>query len=154
MLSKPKPPRKVKRGTLVKKAHALMREIVMLRDKGCVCPVPKHGHSGARQAGHIIPSTKGGSRFSLYNVHEQCAGCNLRHRTHWEVYEGWFIDKFGHEKWDAVREESKNEGLKSYELEKLIVELEGILGTIQEFHDYKPYFSQNEILLGQWEFKY
>lgn len=151
-IGKPKPPRKVSRGLLVRKAHALVREIVMLRDKGCVCPPPKKGHSGARQAGHIIPSTKGGSRFSLWNVHEQCSACNGRHShpNDYHVYQGWFQDKFGHEAWDAVREESKNEGLKSTELQELLLQLEEILEVMDKFPEYKPYFSQNEILSGEW----
>jgi hypothetical protein len=148
--SKPKPLRKVKRGLLVRKAHALIREIVMLRDKGCVCPPPKKGHSSIRQAGHIIPSTKGGSRFSLWNVFEQCSSCNSRHTRDWQIYEGWFIDKFGHDRWDEVREESRNEGLKSTELQELLLQLEEILEVMDKFPEYKPYFSQNEILSGKW----
>lgn len=155
-LGKPKPTKKVKHGALVKKAHALMRDIVLLRDKGCVCPPPKKGHSGARQAGHIIPSVKGGSRFSLWNVHEQCAACNGRHTrpSDYHVYQGWFQDKFGHERWDAVRKESENEGLKAYELQELIVQFENMLAMVKSFPAYAPYFTQNEILSGQWQFKY
>lgn len=153
-LGKSKPEKKPKHGALVKKAHGLIRDIVLLRDKGCVCPPPKHGHSATRQAGHIIRSVKGGSRFSLWNVHEQCSGCNTRHVRDWQIYEGWFIDKFGHGMWDYVRAESRNDGLKTYELLELIVQLEKILDMMKQFPDYKPYFTQNEILSGQWQFKY
>ena len=150
MYSKPKPPKKVKRGSLVKKAHALIREIVMLRDGGCVCPPPKNGHSSTRQAGHIIPSTKGGSRFSLWNVHEQCSSCNGRHTRDWQIYEGWFEDKFGHYMWKLVRQESEYGGLKSYELEELIVQLKKMLETMKDDDGFKPYYFQDEILSGNW----
>ena len=66
MISKPKPKRKQKKGRKpVKKvsshgarkkvAHALLRDIVLMRDKECVCPAPKNGHSAILQAGHWKP---------------------------------------------------------------------------------------------------
>lgn len=155
MIGKPKPAKKIKTGTLRKKAHALMREIVLLRDGGCVCPPPSKGHSGARQAGHIIPSTKGGSRWSLWNVHEQCAACNGRHVRDYHIYQGWFEDKFGAEAWRNVREESKNDSLKPYELEEIIVQFGDILAKQKLWselgQEFKPYFTQAEILSGAWK---
>lgn len=150
-LSKPKPPKKPKHGALVKKAHALMREIVILRDKNCVCPPPKNGHSAIMQAGHIIRSVKGGSRFSLFNVHLQCSSCNSRHVYDWHVYEGWFEDRFGSMLWKTVRDESKNPGLKTYELQELIVQLEEILEKQKLNPEFKPYFTQQEVLNGSWK---
>jgi hypothetical protein len=144
---------KIKRethGTLVKKAHSLIREIVMLRDGYCVCPPPQKGHSSIRQAGHIIRSTKGGSRFSLWNVHEQCSSCNSRHVRDWQVYQDWFERKFGSDKWLAVQDESKEIGLKTYELTELICQLSLILKKQKENIEFKPYYTQKEILSGAW----
>lgn len=148
---KPAKPKRALHGVLRKRAHSIIRDIVLLRDGRCVCPPPQNGHSAVRQAGHIIPSVKGGSRFSLWNVHEQCSSCNGRHTSHWYIYEGWFIDKFGNDRWNLVRDESRNDGLKTPELEELIVQLDSILDRIKAFPEWKPYFTQNEILTGEWK---
>lgn len=157
---KPKPPkthkirkprsRRETHGVLIKKAHSIIREIVMLRDGHCVCPPPERGHSAIRQAGHIIRSVKGGSRFSLWNVHEQCSSCNSRHTRDWQVYQDWFERKFGSERWIAVQDEAKNDGLKTYELKELICQLLEILEKQKKDKSFKPYFSQREILSGVW----
>lgn len=150
MAPKPKPPKKLTHGKLIEKAHSVLREIVLLRDGGCVCPPPKLGHSKVLQAGHIIRALKGGSRFSLWNVHVQCKSCNRRHVDDWQVYEGWFIDKFGHAQWDNARAESLNEGLKSYEIEEIIVQLNLIHEKQKSDPSFKPYYTQTEILSGAW----
>lgn len=157
MKSKQKPQKKVKIGKLKKKCHALMREIVLLRDGGCVTPPPSKGHSKVRQAGHIIPSVKGGSRWSLWNVHEQCSSCNGRHAQagNYHIYQGWFEDKFGAERWKNIRDESLSDGLKSYELEELLVQFGKILEkqktAVELGKEFKPYFSQKDILSGVWQ---
>lgn len=167
-LGKPKPVKKGKkqkktvkkvssRGALIKRAHSLMRDIVMLRDGGCVCPPPKNGHSAVRQAGHIIRSVKGGSRFSLWNVHEQCKNCNGRHVRDWEVYQEWFIRKFGNERWLLLLEEKRNDGLKNHEIEDISVQLQAIkekqLLETELGKEFKPYYTQKEILSGAWKIK-
>lgn len=137
---------------LVKKAHALLRQIVLLRDGKCVCPPPKHGHSPVLQAGHVIRSVKGGSRWSLWNVHLQCRSCNGRHTRDWQVYQEWLIRTFDNDRWLAVLEESKNDGLKSYELEALIEQLEIINALQKGGNEFRPYFTQKEILSGAWRY--
>lgn len=153
MKSNPKPLKKVKRGALVKKAHALIRDIVLFRDKGCVCPPPQRGHTAIRQAGHVIRSVKGGTQFSLLNVHEQCSGCNQRHVRDWQIYQNWFLHKFGHMTWVLMCEESQSLGLKSYEITDLIEQLKLIKERQAREPNWKPYFSQSEILSGAWSAK-
>ena len=149
-----KPVKKVSsHGALIKKAHSLMRDIVLIRDNGCVCPPPANGHSSVRQAGHIVRSMKGGSRFSLWNVHEQCSSCNGRHTRDWQIYQEWFINEFSNDRWLAVLEESKNPGLKSCELEEVMVQLTTIKEKQLSNPEWKPRFTQQEILSGVWREK-
>lgn len=163
-LGKPKPVKKKKKNKTVnrkstieklrKEAHALMREIVLSRDNGCVCPPTQGGHTSIRQAGHIVEATNPGCRWSLWNVHEQCKACNGRHamKGRWNVYQEWFERKFGSEKWLAILDEknSRNYGLKRYELEELIVQLKLIRSRQKSEPEWLPYFSQSEILSGAW----
>lgn len=143
--------KKIKHGTLVKKAHALIREIVIARDKGCVCPPPAKGHSAILQAGHVIRSVKGGTRQSLLNCHAQCSSCNQRHVYDWYVYQNWFMCEFGLSAWLLMCEESKDPGLKSYEIIDLIEQLKLIREKQIIDPEWKPYFSQREIVSGAWK---
>ncbi len=164
-LGKPKPSKSLKKGKKpVKKvsskrsrklvAHALLRDIVILRDKSCVCPPPAKGHSAVLQAGHLIPGTKGGTYFSLFNVFLQCQSCNQRHVHFPHYYTNWFIGEFGRIEYDKLCSESENMGLKSYEMEEMIVQLQAIkekqLLAIELEKYFKPYFTQREILTGAW----
>ena len=133
-----------------------MREIVILRDGGCVCPAPEKGHTTILQAGHLIPSVKGGVRFDLWNVHCQCSGCNGRHarpsNTHY--YTDWFTQKFGLNAYHELCSRSNGKyGLKSQELIELEGQLRLILSKTELDVKWKPYFTQQEILSGEWRLK-
>jgi len=161
-LGKPKPVKKEKskkrgvkkissRGSLIKKAHAIMRDIVIMRDGSCVCPAPEKGHSSILQAGHIIPSTKPGTRFDLKNVHAQCSACNGRH-VHFEYYYvDWFIEKFGEEEKLRLGIDAEKVSLKTYEVLEIIEQLTLIHEKQKLNPDWKPYFSQKDILSGAWK---
>lgn len=168
MIGKPKPEKKEKKNrkpvkkvsskhTLKLKAHALLRDIVILRDKKCVCPPPERGHSAILQAGHVIPGTKGGTYFSLKNVNEQCSGCNGRHVYFPHYYTNWFIRTFGQVEYDLLCSEAENMGLKNHEIEEIIFELQAIkdkqLLAIELGKEFKPYYTQQEILSGSWREK-
>ena len=151
--NKKKPVKKVSsRGALIKKAHAIMREIVVSRDGKCVCPPPEKGHSSILQAGHIIPSTKSGVRFDLYNVHCQCLSCNGRHEHYEYYYVNWFLNKFGLDEHNRLKN-SADGLLKNYELEELIEQLLAIRDRQKNEHEWLPYFTQSEILSGAWRTK-
>ena len=164
---KPKPARKVKtkkpvvkvssRGSLIKTAHSIMRDIVLDRDLRCVCPPPAKGHSGARQAGHLIKSTKGKIRFDLMNVHEQCSACNGRHNNYEHYYVDWFISKFGADEYHRLCADAEGVGLKTYELEELIAQLKEIrrkqVAATLMGETYKPYYTQADVLSGAWRLK-
>lgn len=165
MNPKPKPqkkPRKSKkpvkkvssRGARKKFAHSLLRDIVLLRDKQCVCPAPDKGHSSILQAGHLIPGTKGGTYYDLYNVNLQCSACNGRHVRYEKYYVGWFIREWGEEQYLRLEKDSDLMGLKPYEVEEIIVQLKAIkekqLLAIELGKEFKPFFTQKEILTGMW----
>lgn len=141
-----------KRSALIKKAHAIMREIVIDRDGGCVCPPPEQGHSSILQAGHIIKSTKSGVRFDLYNVHCQCSSCNGRHVHYEHYYVDWFLKKFGETEKIRIGKDS-DDGLKNYEIQEITAQLSLIREKQKENPKWKPYFMQKEILSGAWKNK-
>lgn len=164
MNPKPKPDKKHKKskkpvkrvsskGARKKYAHSLLRDIVRIRDVECVCPAPEKGHSAVLQAGHLIPGTKGGTYFDLWNVSLQCSACNGRHVRYEKYYVGWFIREFGQEAYLRLVNDSDDIGLKSYELEEVIFQLEAI--KVWQFLDltFKPRFTQKEILSGSWSMK-
>lgn len=162
MLSKPKPIKRDKskrkpvkktssRGALIKTAHAIMRDIVIARDGRCVCPPPEKGHSETLQAGHIIPSTKSGVRFDLWNVHCQCVACNGRHVHFEHYYVDWFIGKFGVEQKLRLGVDAEHGYLKTYEIRELIEQLSAIRKRQKDEPEWLPYFTQQEILSGRWK---
>ena len=164
MTPKPKPEKKPKvgkksikkvssHGALKKKAHAVLRDIVILRDKECVCPSPQNGHSPILQAGHLIPGTKGGTYFDLFNVNLQCKSCNGRHEYYECYYTDWFLFEFGEVEYHRLKSDADNIGLKSYELEEVIVQLTAIKEKQLGNPEWKPRFTQNEILSGAWRNK-
>lgn len=163
VIGKPKPVRTPKpkkgmrkvssRGKLISQAHAIMREIVIDRDIRCVCPPPKNGHSSTLQAGHVIRSTKGAVRFDLFNVHCQCSSCNGRHVNYEKYYTSWFVEKFGGAEYVRLCKLSDGTGLKTYELLELIVQLRKIREKQIADKEFRPYYTQAEILSGAWETK-
>ncbi len=133
-------------GARKKVAHALLRDIVILRDKECVCPPPEKGHSSVMQAGHMIRGTKGGTYFDLWNVHLQCKSCNRRHVDNEQYYVDWFLREFGVDQKLRLGKDSEKMGLKSYEMEEIILQLQAIKGkqmlAIELGKEFKPYFTQ------------
>lgn len=161
LISKPKPVKPPKgkgkpvkksssHGLLILEAHAIMREIVIARDGGCVCPRPNKGHSSTLQAGHVIRSTKGAVRFDLFNVHCQCSSCNGRHVNYEKYYTSWLVEKFGGAEYVRLCRLSDGTGLKTYELAELIVQLKLIREKQIADKEFRPYYTQAEILSGAW----
>ena len=149
--SKAKPVKKISsRGALIKTAHSIMRDIVIVRDGRCVCPPPEKGHSEILQAGHIVQSTKPGTRFDLLNVHCQCSACNGRHVHFEHYYVDWFIGKFGIEQKLRIGMDAERGSLKTYEIQEIIEQLSVIRERQKNEPEWLPYFSQKDILSGAW----
>lgn len=159
-LPKPKPVKVIKRKKrrkktsrqlLEKQAASLVRDIVIKRDRFCVCPAPKNGHSPVLQSGHLISSVKGSVRFDLRNCNCQCASCNMIHEHYAERYIYTFQRMYGKEEFDALYLESEVAGkLTEEELQTLCDELTAIKARQEADKDFAPRFSQKEILAGSW----
>ena len=134
---------------------ALVKEIVLDRDGFCVCPPPVNGHTQQRTPGHLISRGKESVKWDLLNVHEQCNGCNARHEHYPEIYTGWFVSNFGKDEYLRLVERSyKIQKMTIEDLETLEFELTEIR-KVQEFkrtigESWKPYFTQKQILSGEW----
>lgn len=143
--------KKTSRQLLEKQADALVREIVLKRDGFCVCPPPKKGHSDILQCGHLITRGKESVKWDLYNCNAQCSSCNGRHEHYWHYYEDWFLLEFGKEERLRISKDSDaGRKLSPYELEKLCGELTAIKMRQEVDKNFKPRFSQSEILSGSW----
>lgn len=157
---KPKPikvikrkPRKKKtnRQTLERQADFLMRDIVLKRDQFCVCPAPKNGHTDVLQCGHLITRGRGSVKYDLRNCNAQCSGCNARHEHFAEIYTSWFIREFSVETYQTLVENSEIvKKLSVEELQILCNELAAIKARQEIDKDFKPRYSQVEILNGTW----
>jgi hypothetical protein len=127
----------------------LVKEIVLMRDGGCVCPSPVKGHQTTRTPGHLISRGKESVKWDLWNVHEQCSGCNARHEYYPEIFTAWFIRKFGGGAYEELESRSyKVAKLTLDDLETLEFELTEILKWQER--GKKAYFTQREILSGEW----
>jgi hypothetical protein len=161
VLAKPKPikevkvrkPRKKKssRQLYERELDTLVRSIVILRDKFCVCPPPKNGHSVVLQPGHLITRGKESVKWSLLNVHCQCSGCNLSHEFRPERFTNWFVQKFSAEVYAQLVADSEEVCKMSVdELMELRSQLTEIFSRQKEDKSFKPYFTQKQILTGEW----
>lgn len=158
--SKPKPikvirPKKRKkksnRQLLEAQARTIVRDIVLKRDKFCTCPAPKNGHSDVLQSGHLISSVKGSVRFDLRNCNCQCSSCNMIHEHYPERYTYSFQGMYGKEEFDKLYLDSDvSSKLTVEELEILCKELTAIRERQEVDKDFRPRYSQAQILSGDW----
>lgn len=159
-LPKPKPVKVIKRKTRKKKtnrqllerqADSLVRDIVLKRDRFCVCPAPKNGHGNVRTPGHLISRTRQSLRWSLLNTNEQCMSCNFLHEHKPEIYTAWFIREFGAETYQQLVKDAESVGKLSVEqLQILCNELTSIKARQEIDKDFRPRYTQAEILSGDW----
>lgn len=158
-LPKPKPvkatkkkrKKKTNRQLLERQADSLIRDIVLKRDRFCVCPAPKNGHGNIRTPGHLISRTRQSLRWSLLNTSEQCQSCNFLHEHKPEIYTAWFLREFGEGAYQELVKEAENVSKLSLEqLQVLCDELAAIKQRQETDKDFKPRFSQKEVLAGSW----
>lgn len=147
--------KKTSRQLLEKQADVLVREIVLRRDRFCVCPAPKNGHGNVRTPGHLISRTRRSVRWSLLNTNEQCNSCNYIHEHRPEIYTEWFIRRFGFEMYQIMVETGeKSDKLSIEQLQILCNELTAIKQRQEIDKDFCPRYTQEEILLGTWRKEY
>ena len=113
---------------LKKELDSLCSKYVRLRDDyTCVVcgirnPVWTMGDPTSASCGHIITRGAGSLRFDVRpdgNLHTQCSRCNsihggknfrIRQNADQWPYVKWYIDKFGMDRWEQLREEGKQDG--------------------------------------------
>lgn len=136
--------------SLNKKCHAIVREILLLRDGYCV--LPNRPHSNIMQNGHLITSVRPGTRHDLRNCNLQCSSCNGYHVHDESIYQDWFLSKFGENVYHELAQDARSGGsLTTSELETIQFELEEILKYLQSHPNWKPRFSQKQIMSGEWK---
>lgn len=69
----------------------LQSKMVRLRDKKCV----QCGATEKLTQGHIISTKMAATRYDWLNVHCQCSTCNYRHQFSPDLYQAWFVGKYG-----------------------------------------------------------
>jgi hypothetical protein len=91
-----------------RKLDALVRQIVIERDKSCVtCPLWKkykpdyQGHS-LLTAGHLLTRGKGIIKYDLRNIFCQCKTCNYLHEERPEFLTSYAISVLGKEVYDEL----------------------------------------------------
>lgn len=161
----PKPVRRMKsrkpkkkptpRMVLEKRADTLVREIILDRDGYCVCPAPEKGHSNIMQCGHLITRGKESVKWDLWNCNVQCSFCNGRHEHYWSYYDDWFLREFGEaQRLRLGADSEKSRKLSEAELETLISELTSIHRRQIDHPNWKPRYTQKQILDGSWRIEY
>jgi hypothetical protein len=95
MTSKPKPKRQKKtdRQKLDAECMEYLKQIVRLRDGGCVTPGPACG--GCLTASHWQKRGKQATRYDLRNVNCQCSNCNGRHNNYTSYYDAFMLRRYG-----------------------------------------------------------
>lgn len=159
----PKPAKEIKTKRRKKKGgrqlleiqlDSIVREIVLARDESCVCTPPKNGHSSVRQPGHVISRKNRSVRWGLNNVYCQCSSCNLLHVYKPEYYISWFIARWGGDKFYSMVQDSRVVvKYQTYELLEMLEQLRKIRERQVADKDFRPYYTQAEILSGAWATK-
>ena len=105
----------------VKKADAIIRDIVMARDRRCViCGSPDN-----LQWSHLITRRKYSVRWDTRNSCMMCARCHFRHhRQGPEEYVSWFMRTYGAEEYQSLVQRA-NRPLSSAERKELIEYIAG-----------------------------
>lgn len=83
--------KKLPRKKIIKKLDFLVSQIVILRDKKCVCC----GSRERLQCGHYVSRRYNALRWDLTNCHAQCGGCNIIHNRNPMPYSKYMIESYG-----------------------------------------------------------
>lgn len=152
---KSKHKKKTTRQKLVLALDGIIKEIVFERDQSAAPLVyrdlideetglPVAMKTDVDHPGHIISRARISVRWDLRNVHRQNAAHNFLHEFYPEVYNQWYIKKFGLQSWNELVNDSKQ--VSSYS----IAELETLLFNLTELQKinklYEGYYSQKELM--------
>lgn len=87
--------KKTERQTLDSECMKYIKEIVRLRDGGCVTPSPSCG--GYLTASHWQKRGKSRTRYDLRNINCQCSNCNQRHNHYTGPYDTYMLKHYGYD---------------------------------------------------------
>jgi hypothetical protein len=128
---------KSERRQLVQKLDDVTKLIVKTRD-GWQCV-----QCGSRSLigwGHVIPRGNYSVRWDLDNLNAQCNSCNLQHNHFPNLYIGWYIKRFGLERWNRLNEKAIHRRMSKdwtvIELRDLLEKREKLLEIIQHLSLY------------------
>lgn len=120
--------RNITRKGLVRKLDKLVSQIVIARDKRCVCCGTTQNLTG----GHLFSRVAYSTRWDLNNVFAQCLSCNLRHEYDSFPLTNFYIKRFG---WEAYEKLHQKYGqvakYKDFQLQELADELEKVLSQLK-----------------------
>jgi hypothetical protein len=126
--------KKTERQQLVLDLDEIVSKIIRLRDGGCVqcgfdCVSERNPtkRNSVLNNGHVFSRKSYSLRWDIRpdgNCHCQCWGDNYRHISDQYPYFKWYIGRFGQERFDKLREESKQtRKWKNYELKEELIKL-------------------------------
>ncbi|MCP5063599.1 MAG: hypothetical protein GY936_14225, partial [Ignavibacteriae bacterium] len=107
---------KSERTKLADKIHSILRLAKLEIEPSCVTCDGSSGDN-VLQLGHLITRGKWSVRFDHRNLHTQCRTCNLKHEYYPEVYNNWFVNKYGIEEYNRLVKDSNQ--LKQYKIREL-----------------------------------
>lgn len=108
--------KKSEKGKLIDKIHAEMRLIRLTQEPQCVTCGGTHGDS-VLQLGHLITRGANSTRFDWRNLHTQCRICNNIHEYRPEIYNNWFVNKYGLEEYNQLVYDSRQ--IKQWKMREL-----------------------------------
>lgn len=121
--------RRPERSVLDAECMGYIKQIVRLRDGGCVTPSPSCG--GYLTASHWQKRAKQYTRYDMRNINCQCSNCNGRHNNYTSYYDVFMLKKYGYDvclelserasitwKWSIIQLREIRDNLKE-ELDKL-----------------------------------
>lgn len=108
------------RQTIEKKLDSLVKQIVILRDKSCVCC----GTVKNLTLGHYYTRGAGSTKYDLENCYAQCEDCNRDHETNRTPMKDHVLRVLGVAGYQNLYQRAwKAEPIKVWELEALYEEL-------------------------------
>lgn len=115
--------RKTPRAKLVKNLDDVVREILKIREPYCVLC----GSKDKLGVSHLFSRRAYTTRWDTAkdgNCHINCWPCNFRHVRDQYPYFNWYIEKFGKDKFDELRQRfNQVRPFKTHELEELYEKL-------------------------------
>lgn len=119
-------PQKSNRKKLVKELDRVFSIFIRQRDKRCV--TCKNLNGLPLTCGHLFSRVAYSTRWDELNCHCQCTGCNMYHEHNAHRFTGWFIKKFGVEKYELLsRRYAHTAKLSNSDIEVLIRHYKAVL---------------------------